>query len=170
MKKFLRRESMINTLKNFITDNKKDLSYIALLTIFLLIITIPRLLVQYNVGIGNWDTYLYLENGRNFAKMGWGDVPSISPVLPMILSKMFLIAGHPYQEAIFNIDVVLYFICIITFYLLLRLKFKHEISLLGSIIFATFTLLYSWVEDALFIFMAFSLYTRRRKASYKVLS
>lgn len=145
MKKFLRRESMINTLKNFITDNKKDLSYIALLTIFLLIITIPRLLVQYNVGIGNWDTYLYLENGRNFAKMGWGDVPSISPVLPMILSKMFLIAGHPYQEAIFNIDVVLYFICIITFYLLLRLKFKHEISLLGSIIFATFTLLYSWV-------------------------
>ena len=80
---------MINTLKNFITDNKKDLSYIALLTIFLLIITIPRLLVQYNVGIGNWDTYLYLENGRNFAKMGWGDVPSISPVLPMILSKMF---------------------------------------------------------------------------------
>lgn len=136
---------MINTVKNFITDNKKDLSYIVLLTIFLLIITIPRLLAQYNVGIGNWDTYLYLENGRNFAKMGWGDVPSISPVLPMILSKMFLIAGHPYNEAIFNIDAVFYIIGVIAFYLLLRLKFKQDTSILGSVIYATFTLLYSWV-------------------------
>lgn len=136
---------MINTIKNFITDNKKDLSYIVLLTIFLLIIAIPRLLAQYHIGIGNWDTYLYLENGRNFARMGWGDVPSISPVLPMILSKMFLIAGHPYQEAIFNIDVVFYILCIITFYLLLRLKFNSDTSILGSVIFATFTLLYSWV-------------------------
>ena len=132
-------------MKTFITDNKKDLSYIVLLTIFLLIISIPRLLAQYHIGIGNWDTYLYLENGRNFAKMGWGDVPSISPVLPMIISKMFLIAGHPYQEAIFNIDVVFYIIGVITFYLLLRLKFKQDTSILGSIIYATFTLLYSWV-------------------------
>lgn len=136
---------MINSVKNFITDNKKDLYYIAFVTIFLLIISIPKLLAQYHVGIGNWDTYLYLENGRNFAKMGWGDVPSISPVLPMILSKMFLIAGHPYQEAIFNIDVVFYIIGVITFYLLLRLKFNQNTSLLGSIVYATFTLLYSWV-------------------------
>lgn len=136
---------MINSVKNFITDNKKDLSYVAVLVIFLLIISIPKLLAQYHIGIGNWDTYLYLENGRNFAKMGWGDVPSISPVLPMILSKMFLIAGHPYQEAIFNIDVVFYIVGVVTFYLLLRLKFNHNTSLVGSIVYATFTLLYSWV-------------------------
>ena len=136
---------MINAMKNFITDNRKDLSYILLLTIFLLIIAIPRLMAQHHIGIGNWDTFLYLENGRNFARMGWGDVPSISPVLPMIISKMFLIAGHPYQEAIFNIDVVFYIIGVLTFYLLLRLKFKHETSILGSVIYATFTLLYSWV-------------------------
>jgi hypothetical protein len=46
-------------------------------------------MTQYNISIANWDTYLYLENGRNFAKMGWGDVPSIAPVLPMIISKFF---------------------------------------------------------------------------------
>lgn len=136
---------MINKFRNFIIDNKKDLSYLLLLTVFLLIISIPKLLAQYHIGIGNWDTYLYLENGRNFAKMGWGDVPSIAPVLPMILSKMFLIAGHPYQEAIFNIDVVFYIIGVIAFYLLLRLRFEHKRSLVGSVIYATFTLLYSWV-------------------------
>ncbi len=136
---------MINNIRNFITDNKKNLIYILLLIVFLLIISIPRLMIQYNIGIGNWDTFLYLENGRNFAKMGWGDVPSISPVLPMILSKMFLIAGHTYQEAIFNIDVLFYIIGVITFYCLLKLKFNHETSFLGSVIYATFTLLYSWV-------------------------
>ena len=137
--------SMINTIKTFITDNQKDLKYIIILTIFLLMITVPKLLIQYNIGIGNWDTYLYLENGRNFAKMGWGDVPSIAPVLPMILSKMFLIAGKPYQEAIFNIDATFYIIGVLAFYLLLRLKFNENISIIGSTIFATFTLLYSWV-------------------------
>lgn len=136
---------MINKFRNFILDNKRDLNYLLLLTIFLLIISIPKLLAQYNIGIGNWDTYLYLENGRNFAKMGWGDVPSIAPVLPMILSKLFLIAGHPYQEAIFNIDVLFYIIGVISFYLLLRLRFEHKCSLVGSVIYATFTLLYSWV-------------------------
>ncbi len=139
------RNFLINRIKTFITDHKKDLCYIFLLTIFLLLITIPKLLAQYNIGIGNWDTYLYLENGRNFAKMGWGDVPSISPVLPMILSKMFLIAGHPYQEAIFNIDVFFYILGVVAFYLLLRLKYGQETSLVGSVIYATFTLLYSWV-------------------------
>lgn len=136
---------MLNFVRNFITDNKKDLLFIAFLSLFLLIISVPKLMAQYNIGIGNWDTYLYLENGRNFAKMGWGDVPSISPVLPMILSKMFLIAGHPYHEAIFNIDVVFYIIGVITFYLLLRIKFNYNTSLVGSIVYATFTLLYSWV-------------------------
>lgn len=136
---------MLNSVRNFITDNKKDLLFIAFLSLFLLIISVPKLMAQYNIGIGNWDTYLYLENGRNFAKMGWGDVPSISPVLPMILSKMFLIAGHPYHEAIFNIDVVFYIIGVITFYLLLRIKFNYNTSLVGSIVYATFTLLYSWV-------------------------
>ncbi|MBR0473002.1 MAG: glycosyltransferase family 39 protein [Methanosphaera sp.] len=136
---------MINNIKTFITDNKKDLLYILALSIFLLIITIPKLYAQYNIGIGNWDTYLYLENGRVFAKMGWGDVPSIAPVLPIILSKMFLIAGHTYKEAIFNIDAVFYIIGILSFYLLLRLKFNENISFIGSVIFSTFTLLYSWV-------------------------
>lgn len=136
---------MINNIKHFITENKRDIEYIILLTIFLSIIAVPKLLIQYKIGIGNWDTYLYLENGRNFARMGWGDVPSIAPVLPMILSKMFLISGTPYQEAIFNIDVVFYMIGIISFYLLLRLRFDENTSILGSVILSTFTLLFSWV-------------------------
>ena len=136
---------MINKIKNFITDNKKDILFILILVGLLLCLIIPKLLMQYKIGIGNWDTFLYLENGRRFAKMGWGDVASIAPVLPVILSKMFLIAGHPYPEAIFNIDTIFYLIGSVGLYLLFRLKFSREISLLGSVIYSTFTLLFSWV-------------------------
>lgn len=136
---------MLDNIKTFIIKNKKDLQYILLLTLILLILSIPKLLIQYHVGIANWDTYLYLENGRNFAKMGWGDVQSIAPVLPMIIAKIFLITHKVDYHVIFNVDVVFYIIGVISLYLLLRYKFDYNTSLLGSIIYATFTLLYSWV-------------------------
>ena len=136
---------MINEIKEFIDRNRLDIYYILILVALLLIISIPKLLVQYNAGIINWDTYLYLENGRLYAKMGWGDVPSISPVLPLILAKIFLISGHTFQEAIFTVDVFFYILGAIALYLLLRYKFDYNTSLLASVIYATFTLLYSWV-------------------------
>jgi len=136
---------MIERIRKYIINNKTDLKYIIILLIILLVISIPKLLSQYHTGIGNWDTCLYLENARVFSRMGWGDVPSIAPVLPMILSKLFLIAKHPYTEAIFNVDVVFYIVGSIGFYLLLRQRFNHLNSFIASIIYATFTLLYSWV-------------------------
>ncbi|MBE6487365.1 MAG: glycosyltransferase family 39 protein [Methanosphaera stadtmanae] len=139
-------KSMLNNIKNFINKNRKDLFYVLILIGLLLVISIPRLMTQYNISIANWDTYLYLENGRNFAKMGWGDVPSIAPVLPMIISKFFLMAGHTYPTIIFTIDVVFYIMGVVGLYLLFRYKFDYNTALLGSIIYATFTLLYSWVS------------------------
>ena len=136
---------MINHIREFISDNRRDIYYIFILVALLLVISIPKLLVQYKIGIANWDTYLYLENGRLYAKMGWGDVPSISPVLPLILAKIFLLSGHTYPEAIFNVDVFFYILGSVAFYLLLRYKFDYNTSLLGSVIYSTFTLLYSWV-------------------------
>ncbi len=136
---------MDNYLKSFFKDNKVELEYVLLLVVLLLIICIPKLLIQYHVGVANWDTYLYLENGRNFAKMGWGDVSSIAPLLPMILSKQFLLVDHTFVSAIFNTDVIAYIVGSVSFYLLLRFKFSRNVSLTGSMIYSTFTLLYSWV-------------------------
>lgn len=136
---------MINEIKEFIDRNRVDIYYILILVALLLVISIPKLLIQYKVGIINWDTYLYLENGRLYAKMGWGDVPSISPVLPLILAKIFLISGHTFQEAIFTVDVFFYILGTVALYLLFRYKFDYSISLLASMIYATFTLVYSWV-------------------------
>ncbi len=136
---------MTNKFKNFLYNNKSCIFYCFILFIILLLLVIPKLMHQYSVGVANWDTFLYLENGRNFAKMGWGDVPSIAPVLPMLIAKLFLLAGHTYVEAIFNIDVVFYIIGVIVFFLILRFKFDNNTSLIGSLIYATFTLLYSWV-------------------------
>lgn len=140
-----KRIKMINKIKNFLIENKTDLTYILFLLIILLVISIPKLLTQINVGIGNWDTYLYLENGRSFAQMGWGDVPSIAPVVPYVLSLMFRLNGTYFQEAIFYLDVFAYILGSVSFYLLLRFKFDYNISLVGSVIYSTFTLLYSWV-------------------------
>ena len=136
---------MINQIKKFIDNNRLDIYYIFILIALLLVISVPKLLVQYKIGIANWDTYLYLENGRLYAKMGWGDVPSISPVLPLILAKIFLFSGHTYPEAIFNVDVFFYILGCVGLYLLFRYKFSHNTSLLATMIYATFTLLYSWV-------------------------
>ncbi|OED30103.1 glycosyltransferase family 39 protein [Methanosphaera sp. WGK6] len=136
---------MINKIHKIIQDNKIELYYILFIIGILLIISIPKLLNQYTLGISNWDTYLYLENARTFSKMGWGDVQSIAPVLPMIISKFFLIAGHPYEEIIFNLDVFFYILGVVSLYLILRFKFDRNTSLVGSLIYATFTLLYSWV-------------------------
>ncbi|MCD7781124.1 MAG: glycosyltransferase family 39 protein [Methanosphaera sp.] len=77
--------------------------------------------------------------------MGWGDVSSIAPVMPMILAKLFLLVGHTYQEAIFNADAFFYIVSVVGLYLLFRLKFSRNASITGSLIYATFTLLYSWV-------------------------
>lgn len=136
---------MINSFKKVIKDNKIELFYITFLIIFLLVISIPRLFTQYSIGIGNWDTYLYLENARSFASMGWGDVASISPVVPYILSLFFRIINSTPQEAIFNLSVLMYIVGTVSLYLIFRFKFNHMISYVGSIIYATFTLLYSWV-------------------------
>lgn len=136
---------MINNIKNFFIENKTELKYILFLLIILLVISIPKLITQINVGIGNWDTYLYLENGRSFAQMGWGDVPSIAPVVPYVLSLIFRLNGTYFQEAIFYLDVFAYILGSISFYLLLRFKFDYNTSLVGSVIYSTFTLLYSWV-------------------------
>ncbi|MCI5866532.1 MAG: glycosyltransferase family 39 protein [Methanosphaera sp.] len=135
---------MTNKYKEFICNNKSNILYVFILLSILLLITIPKLLMQYHVGVANWDSFLYLENGRNFAKMGWGDVPSIAPVFPMMIAKLFLLAGHTYSEAIFNLDALFYIIGVIGVYLILRFKFSNLTSLLGSMIYATFTLLYSW--------------------------
>ena len=113
---------MINKIKNFLINNKTELMYILFLLLVLLVISIPILIIQFNIGIGNWDTYLYLENGRSFAKMGWGDVPSIAPVVPYVLSLIFRVHGTYFQEAIFYLDVFAYILGSISFYLLLRFK------------------------------------------------
>ncbi len=136
---------MINSLKSFYEDNKIDIYYVIILLTILLIISIPRLLSQYIISIGNWDTYLYLENARRFAHMGLGDTSSISPVVPFVVSLAFSLAGHPYEQAIFNIDIIFYIVGVLCLYGLFRFRFKQNVSLVGSVIYATFTLLYSWV-------------------------
>ena len=70
---------MINGIKTFARENKSEIFYFTVLLIALLVIAIPKWQLQHSINISNWDSYIYLDNGRSFAGMGWGDLPQIAP-------------------------------------------------------------------------------------------
>ena len=77
---------MINGIKTFARENKSEIFYFTVLLIALLVIAIPKWQLQHSINISNWDSYIYLDNGRSFAGMGWGDLPQIAPFVSFLLS------------------------------------------------------------------------------------
>ena len=67
----------------------------------------------------------------------------IAPFVSFMLSIMFRLNGNTYAGAIIDLDIFMYLIGSIFFYFLLKLKFDNNVSLVGAIIYSTFTLLYS---------------------------
>lgn len=134
---------MINGIKTFARENKSEIFYFTVLLIALLVIAIPKWQLQHSINISNWDSYIYLDNGRSFAGMGWGDLPQIAPFVSFMLSIMFRLNGNTYAGAIIDLDIFMYILGSIFFYFLLKLKFDNNVSLVGAIIYSTFTLLYS---------------------------
>ena len=87
---------MINGIKTFARENKSEIFYFTVLLIALLVIAIPKWQLQHSINISNWDSYIYLDNGRSFAGMGWGDLPQIAPFVSFMLSIMFRLNGNTY--------------------------------------------------------------------------
>ena len=99
---------MINGIKTFARENKSEIFYFTVLLIALLVIAIPKWQLQHSINISNWDSYIYLDNGRSFAGMGWGDLPQIAPFVSFMLSIMFRLNGNTYAGAIIDLDIFMY--------------------------------------------------------------
>lgn len=136
--------SMLQRFKGYINANK--VSFILFLSLISIttVITLYKLQIQFNVDVAYWDTFQYLNFARRFAFPGLNNDMSLSPFLPYLTSLLFSL-GYVSSHALFILDGIIYLLGVMGFYWLLKMRFKAVESFAGSIFYATFTLVLSWV-------------------------
>ena len=119
-----------------------------ILTLIVTLITYYRVLIQIEIG-PVWDTYDFLSDALVFAGqgMGYADLTR-PPLLPFIISIFFRL-GYVSPTTIFVVDGVMFIFGVIGFYLLLKLRFNEIESFLGSLLYATFPIVISFVGAGL---------------------
>ncbi len=136
--------SLIQRFKAYVNSNKLSVSLFLLLMVITTVITLYKLQIQFNVDVGYWDTFQYLNFARRFAVTSLGNDLSLSPFLPYLTSFIFNL-GYISSHAIFILDSIIYLMGVLAFYCLLKMRFNAVESFAGSIIYATFTLVLTWV-------------------------
>ncbi|WP_424355166.1 glycosyltransferase family 39 protein [Methanobacterium sp. MBAC-LM] len=117
---------------------------LATLVIIISLITYYRVKIQMDLG-PIWDTYDFLSNALLFAGQGTGysDLTR-PPVLPFLTSILFRL-GYTSSTSIFIVDGLLFIFGVIGLFLLLKLQFNDTLSFLGSLVYATFPIIISFV-------------------------
>ncbi|MCZ3364917.1 MULTISPECIES: glycosyltransferase family 39 protein [Methanobacterium] len=117
---------------------------LAVLVIIVSLITYYRVKIQMDLG-PIWDTYDFLSNALLFAGQGTGysDLTR-PPVLPFLTSILFRL-GYTSSISIFIVDGLLFIFGVIGLFLLLKLQFNDILSFLGSLLYATFPIIISFV-------------------------
>ncbi|AEG18540.1 glycosyltransferase family 39 protein [Methanobacterium paludis] len=125
---------------------KKYAPYIFLfiLTLIVTLITYYRVLIQIEIG-PVWDTYDFLSDALVFAGQGMGYADLTRPPLLPFITSIFFRLGYASPTTIFVVDGVMFIFGVIGFYLLLKLRFNEIESFLGSLLYATFPIVISFV-------------------------
>jgi len=118
--------------------------FLFILIIVVSLITYYTTTIQINLGPG-WDTYDFLANALEFARKGIGYSDLTRPPFLSFLTSIFFRLGYISETVISIIDSFLFVFGIIGLYLLFKLQFKPIMSFLGSLLFATFPIVMSWV-------------------------
>jgi 4-amino-4-deoxy-L-arabinose transferase-like glycosyltransferase len=118
--------------------------FLFILIIVVSLITYYTTTIQINLGPG-WDTYDFLANALEFAGKGIGYSDLTRPPFLSFLTSIFFRLGYISETVISLIDSFLFVFGIIGLYLLFKLRFKPIMSFLGSLLFATFPIVLSWV-------------------------
>lgn len=118
--------------------------FLFILILVVSLITYYITTIQISLGPG-WDTYDFLANALEFAGKGIGYSDLTRPPLLSFLTSIFFRLGYISETVISLIDSFLFVFCIIGLYLLFKLRFKPIMSFLGSLLFATFPIVMSWV-------------------------
>lgn len=120
-----------------------DNGVLILLFLIVSIITWKLILIQSRIGVYYWDIFLYLNNALRMAHLGSSDTLYLPPLLPAILSVFFRL-GFVGEHTPFIVGGAFYILGSLGMYLLLRLRFDEIGSLLGSLTFASSTLVLAW--------------------------
>ena len=112
------------------------------------VITVYLIIRQENIGVPYYDVFVYLNNALIFAGIPVGNMSVIylSPLMPILTSLVFR-TGYISANVIFILDGLIFISGVIGLYLIFRERFNEIQSLLGSLIFISFPLVYSWAAS-----------------------
>lgn len=113
------------------------------LVIILIVITYSKIQMQLIIG-PYYDTYDFLANAAEFAGINIGYSDIRPPFISFLTSIVFRFDGLS-EAPIFIIDGILYILGAIGLFLLLKLRFNSLYSFLGSLLYATFPILLTYV-------------------------
>ncbi|MGC9516142.1 MAG: glycosyltransferase family 39 protein [Methanomicrobiales archaeon] len=136
--------SRLQRFNTYVKSHKLSVSLFLILMAIVSVITVYKLLIQVNVGVAYWDTFQYLNFARRFAVNSFVNDMSLSPFIPYLTSFFFRL-GYVSANALFILDSIIYILGVLGFYCLLKFRFSSIESFAGSIIYATFTLILSWI-------------------------
>jgi len=109
----------------------------------LIIITYSKIKIQLVIG-PTYDTYDFLANAAEFAGKSIGYSDLRPPFISYLISIVFRFDGLSVAP-IFIIDGIFYILGTIGLFLLLKLRFNSLYSFLGSLLYATFPILLTYV-------------------------
>jgi len=113
------------------------------LVIILIIITYSKIKIQLIIG-PTYDAYDFLANAAEFAGKSIGYSDLRPPFISFLISIVFRFDGLS-EAPIFIIDGIFYILGTIGLFLLLKLRFNSLYSFLGSLLYATFPILLTYV-------------------------
>lgn len=135
--------SRINELIISFKNNYYHWIFLILLILILIIIAFFRVKIQTDIG-APYDTYDFLANSAEFADMSIGYTDVRPPFLSFLTSIIFRFDGLS-TYTIFYMDAMLDIIGIIGLYFFLKLRFNNLNSFFGSLIYATFPIVLTYM-------------------------
>lgn len=134
-------------LKNLSNDLNLDMSdkyYIIFLACFSILITFIMIKFHQTRGAFNSDIYVYLASALDYAGMNYGHISSLeymhnSPLICYLTSLLFKL-GFVSINSIFIVTAIFSISGIFGMYVFLKIRFSNLLSLIGSLLYSSFSL------------------------------
>ena len=142
---------MDSLLSSFIKKNQNKLSLLFIVVLFAIITCI---LIYINssqniLGTAYRDVYFYLIEALRFSGVsisGYAYVNYLSPLVPFLTSILFRL-GMVSETSIFIVTGLFYFLEVVGFYYLLKLRFNNLMAVCGTVIFGGLTSNLLWAGN-----------------------
>ena len=134
-------------LKNICNDLNLDMSdkyYIIFLACFSILITLMIVKFHQSRGAFNSDIYVYLASALDFAGMNYNHISSVgalsnSPFICYLTSLLFKL-GFVHVNSIYFVTSIFSISGIFAMYILLKARFSNMLSLVGALLYSSFSL------------------------------